>query len=89
MRHLAIVGADTNIDLRLTEPNWLQLGMNVSNVDQGHIAEGVKLQQIALIKCLLCRQLTPVAEPRCTYNRGCCHAGLQKVPTRYHLVYPI
>ena len=43
--------------------------MNVSDVDQGHVAEGIELKQLILAEGLLRAKACPIAEARGTNKR--------------------
>ena len=60
--------------------------MNVGDVDQADIAEGVEFQQLVLGQRLLCGQLAPIAKRRRPVKSSCSHAGLKKVSARNHAI---
>ena len=53
MRRQAGIVTNTQIDFRLAEPDRFQLRMDVGNMDQGHIAHRIELQQLILCQGLL------------------------------------
>ena len=84
VRNRAAVVAHPDIDRRFTEVDRHQLGVNVRDMDQGHVAEGVEGQQIILRQRLLGRQFGPVSKPGRPI-KGCGgHSRLQEITTRDH-----
>ncbi len=86
MRHLALVAAHTDVDLRLTEINRLKLRVDVGHVDQAHVAESVKFQKLVLGQGLLRCQFRPIAKAACAIKRRGRHADLKKIATRDHVI---
>ncbi len=85
MRHLPLGIAHTNVDFRFTEIDRFQLRMDVGDMDQRHIPEGIKLQQIVLRQLLLGSQTRPIAKTRCARHCGCGHGDLKKIAARDHI----
>ena len=84
MWNSAFVVANAQIDLWFAEPDRFQLGVNVRDVDQRHVAERIEFQQLILRQQLLGGQLAPLPKTGRTDDGAGSHTGLQKIPTRDH-----
>lgn len=84
MRHLTLVRAHPEVDRGFTEIDRFQLRMNVGDMDDADIAEGIKLQQLILSQALLRRKTPPIAKTRCPDQGRGGHRNLQKITARDH-----
>ena len=77
--HLPPVRTDADVDGGFTEVDRLQLRMDVGDVDQADVAEGVELQKLILGEALLRGQPGPVAEAGGADQSRSRHGHLQEI----------
>ena len=84
MRHQPPHLADTEIDRWLAEHERDELGVDVGDMDQCHVAERLEAQQFLLRQALLRQRPRPAARQ----NRRGCGRHLQKIAPREHSALP-
>ena len=84
MRRLALHIAHADIPFGFAEPDRLQMGVDICDMDNRQISERVEFQQIILRQRLLRGQFAPVAITGNAVKRRSRDRGLQELAPRNH-----